>query len=458
MTGNPGLAVAGPPPLAGAPSEEAAPASGVASGILWAGAGAVFSQGSVFLSSVVAARLLGLEGFGELALLQSTIATLGGLAGMGLGTTATKFVAETSARDPARTGRILGLCTAATVATGLLFGVALVLGAPVAAALFHAPAIVTQLRLGGLYVLFFTLNSFQLGALAGFSAFPALARIGLVQGLLGAALLALGAWGFGLTGAALALGVAAATSWAQHQRALHRECARHGVRISYAGMGRELEVLAGFALPAALSGVLGGLATTGATALLVRQDGGLRELATFNAANTIRIVVLFVPALVTRVSTPLLVRLRGGRDAAGFRRTFARVLAANTALASVAAAALFVLGPWLLGLYGRGFAHGRSALGLLLAAAVIETLSVALFQPLYSHGRIWLHLAIMTLWCGLLVGATGRWASAHGASGLAAAYLLAWSSSALLYGWATRIIFREILRTGAPEPPEGSTP
>jgi O-antigen/teichoic acid export membrane protein len=421
----------------------ATPAAGVASGILWAGAAAVFSQGSVLLSSVVAARLLGHDGFGELAVLQSTVAMLGGLAGMGLGTTATKFVAETSGREPARTGRILGLCAAATAVTGLLFAAALVLGAPAAARLFHAPAIVSQLRLGGLYVLFFTLNTFQLGALAGFSAFPALARIGLVQGLLGAALLALGAWAWGLTGAALALGLSAAASWAQHQRALHLECARHGIRLSYRGLGGELDVLGGFAFPAALSGVLGGLATTGATALLVRQDGGLREVATFNAANTIRIVVLFVPALVTRVSTPLLVRLRGGRDTAGFRRTFWRFLWANTALAGVAAAALFVLGPWLLALYGRGFVQGRGALGLLLAAAVAETLSVAFFQTLYSHGRIWLHLAIMALWSALLVGATWRWAPSHGASGLAAAYLVAWGVAAVPYAWAARLLLRE---------------
>jgi O-antigen/teichoic acid export membrane protein len=415
----------------------------VASGILWATAGALFSQGGVLLSSVVAARLLGHEGFGELAVLQTTVATLGGLAGMGLGTTATKFVAETSGRDPARTGRILGLATVVTAATGLIFAAALVAGAPAAARLFHAPGIEPQLRLGSLYVLFFTLNTFQMGALAGFSAFPALARIGLVQGLLGAALLALGAWTLGLTGAALALGVAAAASWAQHQRALRAECARHGIRVSWRELGRELEVLVGFALPAALSGVLGGIATTGAMALLARQAGGLREVATFNAANAIRIVVLFLPALVTRVSTPLLVRLRGGRDDAGFRRTFARFLAANTALVGVAAAALFAAGPWLLALFGRGFAQGRGALGLLLAAAVAETLAVAFFQTLYSHGRIWLHLAIMVLWSALLAGGTGLWTQAHGAAGLAAAYLTAWAVAAALYGWAARRLLRE---------------
>lgn len=434
-------AAAAPPP-AGAPSEGAG-APEVASGILWAGAGAVFSQGSVLLSSVVAARLLGHEGFGALALLQSTVAMLGSLATLGLGTTATRFVAETSARDPARAGRILGLCTVVTAATGLLVAAALALGAPLAARLFHAPAIVPQLRLGSVYVLFVALNSFQVGALAGFSAFPALARIGLVQGLLGAALLSLGAWAGGLTGAAIAIGAGAAASWAQHQRALRRECARHGIRITYAELGREREVLGGFAIPAALSGWIGGLAATGATTLLVRQEGGLRELATFNAANTIRIVVLFAPALVTRVSTPLLVRLRGGRDAVGYRRTFSRFLVGNTALSAVAALALVALGPWALALYGRGFTQGRTALWLLLAAAVLETLSVALFQILYSHGRLWLHLAIVILWSGLLAGATALWAPAHGASALAAGYLLAWGVSAVLYGWVARVILRE---------------
>jgi O-antigen/teichoic acid export membrane protein len=438
MNGAPDAAVAVRPPLAAVPARPAAP--GVATGVAWAAAGALFSQGGVLLSSIAAARLLGHEGFGELALVQATVATLGGLAGMGLGTTATRFVAETSGRDPSRTGRILGLATAATAATGLLFAAILALGAPAAARLFHAPGIVQPLRLGSLYVLFFTLNTFQVGALAGFSAFQPLARIGLVQGLLGAALLTLGAWAGGLAGAALALGLAALASWVHHQRALRRECERHGIRITWEGLGRELEVLSGFALPAALSGVLGGLATTGATALLARQEGGLREVAVFNAANALRVLVLFTPALVARVASPLLVRLRG--DAQGFRRASARVLAANGALAAAAAAVLFALGPWLLALWGRGFPAGHGALGPLLLAAVAETLAVALFQTLYSHGRIWLHLAIMTLWGALLLAATARWTPALGAAGLAAAWLVAWGSAAVLYAVSARAILR----------------
>ena len=405
-------------------------------------AGALFSQGSVLVSSILAARLLGQADFGRLAILQSTVAMVGGFAAVGLGTTATKFVAELSVRDPARAGRILGLCTLATTATGGLFALLLLVAAPWAVTLFRIPGLEAQLRWGALYVLFFTMNTYQVGALSGFSAFAALARIGLVQGLVAVALLTLGAVTFRLTGAAVALAAAALCSWLQHQRALRHECARHGVVIVYAGAGQELSALFGFALPAALSGCVGGLAVTAANTVLVRQPDGVRQMAVFSAANTVRIIVLFVPGLVSRVLTPLLCRLRGNADDGGFRVAFSRYLLANTAMAVVAAVLLFACAPWALALYGRDFTSGRPVLGLLLASAVVETVAVALFQTLYSHGRVWLQLGIVTVWSLLLVGLVRQMAADHGASGLAAAYLCAWTAAALAYGCSAWYILR----------------
>lgn len=438
-----------------APPDAARPR--VLRGLLWAMAGALCSQGSVFASSIVAARVLGQAEFGKLAMLQSAVATVGGFAAVGLGTTATKFVAELCVRDPARAGRILGLCTLVTTATGGLFAMLLLVAAPWAATLFHIPGLEAQLRWGALYVLFFTMNTYQLGALSGFSAFAALARIGLVQGLVAVALLTLGAVTFGLTGAAVALAAAALCSWLQHQRALRHECARYGVVMTYASAGQELSALFGFALPAALSGCVGGLAFTAASTVLIRQPDGVRQMAIFSAANTIRIIVLFVPGLVSRVSTPLLCGLRGNADDGGFRLAFSRFLLANTAMAVAAAVLLFACAPWVLALYGRDFANGRPVLGLLLASAVVETVAVALFQTLYAHGRVWLQLGIVTVWSLLLVGLVRQLAADHGASGLAAAYLCAWTVSALAYGcsaWA--ILRRDKISPSAETLPDGS--
>src|ERR1035438_10348054 len=56
-------------------------------GLGWSAAGCVIGQSASFAGSVVAARYLGKEGFGQFALVQTTVAAFSTLAGLGLGTT-----------------------------------------------------------------------------------------------------------------------------------------------------------------------------------------------------------------------------------------------------------------------------------------------------------------------------------------------------------------------------------
>jgi O-antigen/teichoic acid export membrane protein len=61
----------------------------------WNAAGCIVGQSASFAGSVVVARCLGKEVFGQFALVQTTVAAFSTLASLGLGTTAMKFVSET---------------------------------------------------------------------------------------------------------------------------------------------------------------------------------------------------------------------------------------------------------------------------------------------------------------------------------------------------------------------------
>lgn len=63
-------------------------------GTLWSFGGAAASRGFTLVASVMTARLLGVEAFGELGAVQSTIGMFAVFAGFGLGLTATKYVAQ----------------------------------------------------------------------------------------------------------------------------------------------------------------------------------------------------------------------------------------------------------------------------------------------------------------------------------------------------------------------------
>src|SRR5258706_15225975 len=74
-------------------------------GAFWALVGAVVSRGLTLASSVVAGRLLGPTGFGEIGMIQSTQGLFGIVAGAGLGLAAAKFVAEFRSAGPTQRGR-----------------------------------------------------------------------------------------------------------------------------------------------------------------------------------------------------------------------------------------------------------------------------------------------------------------------------------------------------------------
>ena len=243
-----------------------------------------------------------------------------------------------------------------------------------------------------------------------------------------------------------------AFSWAVHQLALRSECRRYAVRICYANFCDEIPLMWSFTLPAALAGCFGGLALMGCNILLVRHCGNFTDVAMFNAAYTIRMLALVVPNMVSRVSMPLLCNLRVVNKADTYRRTFWVCLLFNGVLTAAAGMLLFLIAPYLLALFGKDFAGSQAVLGLLLAAAAAETIAVALFQPLYGHGKLWTHLAISIGWSALLFGGTWWGVDRGGAAAVAGSYLAAWLLSGVLYAIVVWRLFRDERASTVPTP------
>ena len=80
-----------------------------AKGVMWSFIGAVISQSLTLLASIPVARMLGANGYGELGIIQSTLAMFALFAGTSLGFTATKYVSELEETNPERAGKLIGL-------------------------------------------------------------------------------------------------------------------------------------------------------------------------------------------------------------------------------------------------------------------------------------------------------------------------------------------------------------
>ncbi len=421
-----------------------------ATGVFWSVAGAVISRGLTLLSSIVLARMLGTSGFGELGMVQGTVGMLGTLGGIGLGMTATKYVAENRHHNPAKSGRIIGLSLlSATVAGGLLC-VLLILFAPwLAVRTLAAPHLAPVLRIGGVLLFFSAISGVQTGSLAGFEAFQRIARIGLTAGLLSFPILVGGAFAAGLQGVLWALAAATALNCLLNHFALKELLRENGMSIDYAKSASELPVLWKFSLPAFLSGAMVTPVNWLCSAILVNQPNGYFQMGIFNAANQWRNAILFIPGSMSTIVLPLLASLQSVDDSGRYKKVLWYNTLLNTGIALLAALIISLAATPIMAGYGRDFAPGAGTLVALSVAAALSAGASVIGQAIASKGWMWWGVILNACWGGVLVVSTVMQAG-DGALGLARANVIAYAAHLALVGAFTAFILPEGRLGGAP--------
>jgi O-antigen/teichoic acid export membrane protein len=401
----------------------------MARGLVWNLIGTATLQGSTFIINIAVANLLGRRVFGEYAIVQSTVVLLTAVVQWATGYTATKYLAEFRSIDPPRAGRLLGLLA---VVSGVLAGtlaLLLLVGAKgLAIHVLNNPELSRPLMIASGAVLFGIANVFLIGVLAGLESYPAFGRAGVIAGASTVVACVIGAKTGGLSGAVVGLLVGGMIQSATLGKLVAAETARHGIAMEFAGIRTESNLLLKYAVPVALSGLVTLPAIWVANTLLVRQPGGYDALAVFAAANSFRIMVVFLPSIVNSVSLSLLNNQRGLGDERRFRRIFWFNVSAAAIVAAAAATAITLFGRVLLTVFGRDFGAGYPVLLVLIAATVPESVTNAMIQLVHSRERSWLALRWVTIpGFGTLVVAAWVLTPIAGAVGLAWAYVIAWA-------------------------------
>jgi O-antigen/teichoic acid export membrane protein len=394
-----------------------------AGGVAWNFVATVSMQGSTFLANLLLANLLGAPAFGRYALTLGTLQAIGGVAGLGLGTAATRFVAEWRTSDRERAGRFIGLCRAiawiaALVAAGLLLVSADALSGRVLQTVEVAP----MLRVGAIPAIAIVLSSVHAGALAGLEQYAALGRAALASGVAYVGGVVLGGWAGGANGAVIGLAASGVVQVLLLDAALRRAMRTLQLPVVRAEVGRERDILLHWVLPNLIGGLTSVPALWALQAILANRVG-TTVVGFYTAAVNLMTVVLVLPNVAVSVGMALLSHSQGGVDASARRA----VLQWNLLFTSVATAggALVVglAGGWLLTRYGRDFESALPALRILLGAAVIEGLGTVANQLVQSRRRVWLALGLINLPRDLAFPLLAWWFTPrYGVTGAAMAY------------------------------------
>ena len=370
----------------------------LARGAFWSLVGAVISRGLALVASVLTARMLGSEAYGQLGIINSTVGMFSSFAGFGLGVTATKYVAELREREPERAGRIIVLSRVMATVTGLLMTVLLLLFAPwLAERTMAAPELAPYLRMGAWTLLFGALSGAERGALAGFEDFKTVAMVSLVAGVANFPLMVVGVYLWGLPGAVYATVIGQALNALMNFIAVRKATRSLGRPLDILGWTAEIRVIWKFSLPAALGSIMVSPVTWGVQAIIANQPNGYEQLGLFNAANQWRSATTFIAGYIASSLLPVLSSLGTLDSRKKYTRTLSLGLRVCAISALATAAVILSASGLILDSYGDDFLLSRGLLGLFLLEGVIAAPTSVFAQALNSLNKTWERLGINTV-------------------------------------------------------------
>ncbi len=397
-------------------------------GSFWSLLGTFISRALGLAAAILAARILGKAVYGELGIIQSTVGMLGTFAGFGMGTTATKYVAELRDKDPVKAGRIIALSSLVSWVVSLTLMVALYFAAPwLCLHTLAAPALTGCVRISGLLLVLSGVNGAQLGVLSGFEAFKSIARVSLIGGLFNFPMIVGGAFLFGLSGIIWGMVVAQAIGCLLNLYALRREANRFGIPISFSSCTSEIPIVWRYSAPAVLGSALISVVNWIAATMLVRQPNGYGEMGAFNAANQWFNAVMWLPYIVSGVTLPVLAERLGANDKGNTIKLLKMTFRISAVFVLPVVAIGCLLSPYIMKSYGKGFAGAWPILIVVLITAAVLSLELIVGELIAAAGHMWLGLLSNVAW-GLVFLATTPLLLKWGAFGLASSRLIAYSA------------------------------
>ena len=377
-------------------------------GAFWALVGAVVSRGFTLASSVLAARLLGATGFGEIGMIQSTQGLFGILAGAGMGLAATKFVAQFRSLDLAKAGRCVALGTTIAVIFGTVMALGLLVSSSViASSVLKAPHLSLELQVATGMVLFGTINGVQTGGLVGFATFRTLAILNVIRGVCLCVLVVAGIALGGVLGGVIGLVVTEAIAVLANHIALRPMLSRAGRWWTHPAASSELMMMSRFSVLSLLGSICTTSAMWFANVVLVAQPDGYASLGLFNAAERWRQLLLFLPASFSPVILTMLSNLHGTNDPRSYRRLFGLNLTVSVVVVAVPSIIVIVCASPAMGLFGDAYRAGRVTLVIMSASSVAMVLNNLLGQILISRGSVMGRFVLDVLLAAVL--ATTSW-------------------------------------------------
>ena len=406
--------------------------SGVAKRILrgsfWVMAGTVASKLMVFCATIIVVRILGKEDYGQLSIIRSTIQMFISISAFGMGTTATKFIAQYRSTDAVKTANVYVVANLFAFTMASVTSLLIYIFAPyISYEMLKAPELLNDVRIAAVILFFSLLNGAQTGTLAGFEDFKRIAMSSLLVGLMELFLLCTGALLYGVRGAILGYALAYCFAFLYNSHYIRRHIKELGANLWEVFSEikwSDFKIIYQFSLPVALTSWVGMPCLWYGKTFLVNRSG-FGEMALYDVSDQWRAQVLFIPAIVSQVLLPVLSNSIANNDKKSTVDAIKFNMKLNGGITFTFALAMALLSPLILKIYGPEYTN-FIPLVLLCFAGAVDSISNVCGSYIFSSNKAWSILKFNVTWGIVVLAVSVSLINLQmGASGLAAAYLLA---------------------------------
>lgn len=351
----------------------------------WALAGSAIGKGLSLIAGIVVARLLGSEAYGEYGTIKNTLLMIAIFSSMGLGYSATKFIAENlSANNLQRIIQTHRIATRITLVVSGVISILVLVASNIIAIWLEAPHLSPALRISAIAVIFNALNTTQTGELAGFGAYRKLAINNTWTGIFTFISSLILTYYNGFYGAIIALTISLIFNAILNQRTI-RSYLKQITPPCNIDRVYSKEIIK-FSLPIALQESLYAI-TNWLSIYILIKFANYTELGLYSAAIQWMAVVLFIPGALRNVALSHF--SASTHDQKRNRSILRKLMLVNFVSTAIPFLVILIMSGWVESWYGSTFTGLQIVLNVCVFTAIISSLTNVITQEFISKGKNW---------------------------------------------------------------------
>lgn len=393
----------------------------------WILSGNIVSKFILLIATILMARYLDKDEYGQFGIIKSTILMFSMFAGLELGMTATKYISQYRLSDKKKVERIVGLSNLFAIIISLLVSLLVYIFSKEIAVQINSPSLYAEIRISSFILFFSSLNGIQNGILAGMEKFKELSINNAIAGVLSSAALVITSKYFGLDAVVIAFGSNFLILFILNFIALKKYFySEFDIKLSNKENFGELEVLWKFSLPAILAGLMVGPVTWFCNYLLINQSRGYEQMANFDIANQWRNTILFIPAALAQIALPLLSSSVSNKKE--YRNIFNKNLKINIYIGLLLVTIFILFSPLIIYFYGNKYQDALIPIIVMFITTGFITVNNVIGQAIASQGKMWLGFYVNLIWAIVLIISCYILVVEYqlGATGICIAYLISY--------------------------------